>query len=80
MADRGADRDSVRNIGESSTRDEARPVNPNTSGHSQPVDAGKTSGGGNSGHDQPTDVAEQTRLRNQGATRDAERLRERETK
>ena len=31
----------------------------------QPVDAGKTSGGGSSGHDQPEDVSAQTKIRNQ---------------
>jgi hypothetical protein len=35
------------------------------SGHSQPTDAGKTSGGGSSGHDQPDDVNAQTEIRNQ---------------
>jgi hypothetical protein len=43
---------------------------PNTSGHSQPVDAGKTSGGGSSGHDQPEDVSRETNIRNQGARRE----------
>jgi hypothetical protein len=70
MADRGRDRESVRNVGDASTRDSARPVNPSTSGHSQPVDAGKTSGGGSSGHDQPDDVAAQTKIRNDAGRRE----------
>ena len=38
------------------------------SGHSQPTDAGRTSGGGNLGHDQPPDVEAQTHTRNAGRT------------
>lgn len=78
MADRGRDREAVRNVGESHPRETARPVNPNTSGHSQPVDAGKTSGGGSSGHDQPDDVADEGRIRNQGNVRDKTALRDRQ--
>ena len=64
MADRGRDRERVRNVGDSASREAARPANPATSGHPQPIDAGKTSGGGSSGHDQPEDVAAQTDMRN----------------
>ena len=49
---------------ERSTDDEARPVNPNTSGHSQPTDVGRTSGGGSLGHDQPEKVKDAADLRN----------------
>ena len=64
MADRGRDRERIRNVGDSSPRETPRPASPATSGESQPVDAGKTSGGGSSGHDQPEDVAAQTDIRN----------------
>lgn len=57
----------------------ARPAHPATSGHSQPVDAGKTSGGGNSGHDQTDEAARQSRIRNEGHSRDDKALRDRET-
>jgi hypothetical protein len=77
MPDRGRDRQRIRNVGDPGAP-EATPGSPGTSGHSQPVDAGKTSGGGNSGHDQPGDVAAQQRIRNQGATRDETSLRDRQ--
>ena len=64
MADRGRDRERIRNVGDSASREAAEPANPATSGQSRPVDAGKTSGGGSSGHDQPEDVAAQTDIRN----------------
>lgn len=78
MADRGPDREAIRNVGENPSRTTPRPVNPSTSGHSQPVDAGKTSGGGSSGHDQPDDAADEIRIRNQGSTRDNTGLRDRQ--
>jgi hypothetical protein len=78
MADRGRDREAIRNVGDTSPRGDTRPVAPDTSGHSQPVDAGKTSGGGSSGHDQPDDVAARAKIRNQGGTRDKAALRDRE--
>lgn len=77
MADRGRDREGVRNVGGAAPR-AARPGDAHTSGHSQPVDAGKTSGGGSSGHDQPDDVARQARIRNQGTARDKASLRDRQ--
>ena len=76
MADRGADRGAVRNIGQEAGRDARRPVTPNTSGHPQPTDAGRTSGGGSLGHDQPED--DQSRIRNEGNQRGTN-LRDRQT-
>ena len=64
MADRGRDRESIRNVGDTSSRGGTRPAKPAASGQPQPGDAGKTSGGGSSGHDQPADVARETHLRN----------------
>ena len=68
MADRGSDREAIRNVGESSRRESVRP--------SEPRDAGKTSGGGSLGHDQPP--GDQNRIRNEGS-KARKGLRERET-
>ena len=70
MADRGPDRAAVRNVGGADVRDTQRPVNPDTSGHSQPTDAGRTSGGGSLGHDQPRDAADPAPIRNDAGRRD----------
>jgi len=70
MADRGSDREAIRNVGD-------RPSGRRTpSTGSQPTDAGKTSGGGSLGHDPP--AADQSRIRNEGAERQRG-LRDRET-
>ena len=76
MADRGRDREAIRNVGESSRRQTVPSMNTDAPGQSQPTDAGKTSGGGSLGHDQPP--GDQNRIRNEGsqARRD---LRDRET-
>jgi hypothetical protein len=78
MADRGRDHDAIRNVGTPSAPEASRPGRTPSSGHSQPVDAGKSSGGGNSGHDQPGDAASEVRIRNQRAVRDGAALRDRE--
>jgi hypothetical protein len=64
MADRGSDRETIRNVGESTRRETPRPTSAKDPGHSQPGDAGKTSGGGSLGHDQPP--GDQSRIRNEG--------------
>ena len=64
MADRGRDRERIRNVGDSGLREAPRPANPATPGHSQPTDAGKTSGGATSGHDHPEHPPAETDLRN----------------
>ena len=78
MPDRGRDHESIRNVGTPSAPDASRPDQAPSSGRSQPVDAGKTSGGGNSGHDQPDDAASEVRIRNQSTVRDGAALRDRE--
>jgi hypothetical protein len=59
MADRGPDREAIRNVGDRSPH--GRRDNPGDR-----VDAGKTSGGGSLGHD-PVD--DQSRVRNEGRER-----------
>jgi hypothetical protein len=76
VADRGSDREAIRNVGERAARgDAARPVNPNRPSQ-PPVDAGRTSGGGSLGHDQPSD--DQSRIRNEGNQRSTD-VRDRQT-
>jgi hypothetical protein len=70
VADRGRDREAVRNVGNVPVRDTQRRANPDTSGHSQPVDAGRTGGGGSLGHDQPPAVTDTAPIRNQAGTRE----------
>ncbi len=65
MADRGRDREDIRNIGDSSRREAMKPQNRESARPSQPTDAGKTSGGGSLGHDQPP--RDQNRIRNEGS-------------
>ena len=60
MADRGSDRQDVRNVG----NDPLRQQPPDPASTPAPTDAGKTSGGGSLGHDQPPEVEEQTHTRN----------------
>jgi hypothetical protein len=74
MADRGSDREAIRNVGESSRRDAVRPPTPPDT--AEPHDAGKTSGGGSLGHDQPS--GDQNRIRNEGSPGRKD-LRDRET-
>jgi hypothetical protein len=76
MADRGRDREAIRNIEQSAARDAARPSAVNDPGQSQPGDAGKTSGGGSLGHDQPP--GDQSRIRNEGKKGRSD-VRDRET-
>jgi hypothetical protein len=78
MADRAKASEPVRNAGETSPHAVGHPPAQNPASHSQPADAGKTSGGGSSGHDQPDDVAGEARIRNQGDSRDQTRLRDRQ--
>ncbi|MNC85368.1 hypothetical protein D3C83_09620 [compost metagenome] len=73
MADRGRDREAIRNIGDSSRREAMQPPAP---APEPPADAGKTSGGGSLGHDQPP--GDQSRIRNEGS-RGRGDLRDRET-
>jgi hypothetical protein len=73
MADRGRDREAIRNVGEPSSREAVRPASPESSG--QPTDVGRTSGGGSLGHDQPP--GDQNRIRNEG-THGRSDLRDRE--
>jgi hypothetical protein len=65
MADRGLDREAIRNVGDSSRREAMPPANPESGQAHQPTDAGKTSGGGSLGHDSPP--GDQNRIRNEGS-------------
>ena len=73
MADRGPDREAIRNVGDRAPGGGARP---SRQGDSQPSDAGKTSGGGSLGHDPVAD--DQSHIRNEGSER-GRGLRDRET-
>lgn len=64
MADRGIDREAIRNVGEPSRRRTTPPAQ-DPAPESHPTDAGRTSGGGSLGHDQPP--GDQSRIRNEGA-------------
>lgn len=77
MADRGPDRGSVRNVGPGSVRP-SQGGEAGSPDHSQPVDAGRTSGGGSLGHDLPPDAEAQTNTRNAGDAADAAEHRARE--
>jgi hypothetical protein len=74
MADRGPDRESIRNVGDRSPHGQAGST-PTGSQHEErrqgvpggPADAGKTSGAGSPGHDR---VDDQGRVRNEGRERE----------
>jgi hypothetical protein len=65
MADRGPDRNGVRNVGGGAPLPGATPDAKGT-----PTDVGRTSGGGSLGHEQPAEVEEETNVRNNAGHRD----------
>ena len=65
MADRGPDRNGVRNIG-----GDAATAGKIADPKGTPSDVGRTSGGGSLGHEQPAEVEEDTNVRNNAGHRD----------
>jgi hypothetical protein len=66
MADRGPDRNGVRNVGDA-VRGPGKELTPDANG--APGDVGRTSGGGSLGHEQPAEVEQETNIRNNAGHR-----------
>jgi hypothetical protein len=70
MADRGPDRNGVRNVGDG-PHGPGTGLTPDSTG--APTDVGRTSGGGSLGHEQPAEVEEETNVRNNAGHRNEPR-------